>query len=57
MIFGLVVPVRRTIRAHVGCRFHRGSKLPSGRFPDCGPVGTFTAVVWLGRPWRIRRLA
>lgn len=57
MIFGLVVPVRRTIRAHVGCRFHRNSKLPSGRFPDCGPVGIFTAVVWLGRPWRIRRLA
>lgn len=54
MILGILIPVRRTITVNIGCSYHRQKRRPGGLFPNCGPVRTFTAVMWLGRPWRIR---
>ena len=57
MMLGILIPWPRTISAHIGCSRHRVTPRPGGLFPNCGPVHTFRAVMWLGRPFRIRRLA
>lgn len=56
MILGTVIPWRRTISAHIGCSRHRDQRRPGGLLPNCGPIHTFRAVMWLGRPWLIRRI-